>query len=168
MDEQRQQAYLNLIQALLDIPKEQQLTLIQANQDIVDIEFLELTANLAKRLEEQGEVENANRLREVLQKLAIAFSQAAEMSQQATPEPTPSTAPFDRTEAYIQLIDAMLSCPTGEDAAQLLNANRELIDVGLVQTLTQMSISLNQKGDQNGADLLRQIATHLAEAIGLK
>lgn len=70
-----------------------------------------------------------------------------------------------RREAYLNLIQALLSCSSGEEASNLLNANGELIDAGLVQTMEQVSAWLAEQGDQNNATWLQSVATQLEAAV---
>jgi CHAT domain-containing protein len=48
-----------------------------------------------------------------------------------------------------------------------LNANPDLVDAGLVQTMVQVAEVLEEKGDRNAADFLIHVAHQLAEALGL-
>lgn len=65
-----------------------------------------------------------------------------------------------RQEAYLNLIDALLSCHSGEEP-QILNANSDLVDAGLVQTMRQVAEMMKRRGDRNAADFLIQIAGQL-------
>ena len=62
-----------------------------------------------------------------------------------------------RLESYINLINGLLSCSSGEEP-QILNANPDLVDAGLVQTMVQIAEVLEEKGDRNAADFLIDIA----------
>ncbi len=69
-------------------------------------------------------------------------------------------------KAYLNLIQALLSCTGGEEVNILLNANQDLIDTDLVQTMEQVAAMLDEQGDQNSADWLQSVAAQLATAIG--
>jgi len=71
-----------------------------------------------------------------------------------------------RLESYINLINGLLSCSSGEEP-QILNANPDLVDAGLVQTMVQIAEVLEEKGDRNAADFLIDIARQMAEFLGL-
>jgi hypothetical protein len=60
-------------------------------------------------------------------------------------------------EAYINLINGLLSCPSGEEP-QILKANPDLVDAGLVQTMVQVAEVLEEKGDRNAPDFLIDVA----------
>ncbi|WP_293346598.1 MULTISPECIES: CHAT domain-containing tetratricopeptide repeat protein [unclassified Microcoleus] len=67
-------------------------------------------------------------------------------------------------EGYRHLVQALLSCPSGEEAA-ILNANSELLDAGLVQVMTQVAENLAENGDKNAADFLESVATEIIELV---
>ncbi|MBD2139756.1 tetratricopeptide repeat protein [Anabaena sp. FACHB-1237] len=71
----------------------------------------------------------------------------------------------ERRRAYYQLIEHLLSCPNGEQAA-ILQANRELLDVGFLELLKvgveQMS---TQEGQENRANRLMSLASQLGEEL---
>ncbi|MBD2047952.1 CHAT domain-containing protein [Coleofasciculus sp. FACHB-64] len=69
-----------------------------------------------------------------------------------------------RTNAYLQLIETLLNCPNGQEP-EVLNAYPELIDEGLVQAMAQVAKVLEQKGDRNSANWLRNLAVNLLEMI---
>ena len=71
-----------------------------------------------------------------------------------------------RSQDYLNLIDALLSCPS-EDEWQVLSSNQHLIDAGLVQMITQVAEMLIRGGERNAADFLINIARPMAEALGL-
>ena len=70
-----------------------------------------------------------------------------------------------RTQAYLTLIQQLLQCNSGQEA-EVLNANRELVDAGLVQIMIQSAEVLRERGDRNGADFLIYLARQLAELLG--
>lgn len=69
-------------------------------------------------------------------------------------------------KAYLNLINSLLNCPSGEEA-QILNANGDLVDAGLVQTMEQVASVLAEQGNPNAANFLRNIAAQLATAMGI-
>jgi hypothetical protein len=54
MNEQRAQAYVNLIEQLLACADGEEANILQANQELIDPEFLQVMENYTTRLEEQG------------------------------------------------------------------------------------------------------------------
>jgi CHAT domain-containing protein len=71
----------------------------------------------------------------------------------------------ERSPNYLNLIDALLSCPSGEEW-KVLSTNQHLIDAGLVQMITQVAEVLRRGGERNAADFLFSIARPMAEALG--
>jgi CHAT domain-containing protein/TPR repeat protein len=72
----------------------------------------------------------------------------------------------ERRKAYLNLIDTLLRCPSGEEP-QILNANSDFVDAGLVQTMEKVAEVLRDRGDRNAANFLINIARQLAEALEL-
>ncbi|GCA91971.1 CHAT domain-containing protein [Microcystis aeruginosa] len=70
MNEQRAQAYINLIEQLLACADDEELNnILQANQELIDPEFLQVMENYATSLEEQGYNNPAAWLRDMAQQL---------------------------------------------------------------------------------------------------
>ncbi|MCA2918102.1 MAG: CHAT domain-containing protein [Microcystis sp. M017S1] len=70
MDEQRAQAYINLIEQLLACADDEELNnILRANQELIDPEFLQVMENYATGLEQQGNNNNAAWLRNMAQQL---------------------------------------------------------------------------------------------------
>jgi hypothetical protein len=62
-----------------------------------------------------------------------------------------------RLEVYQNLIDRLLTCPSGEKA-QILDTNADLVDGGLVETMVQVAEAIAQRGEQSAANFLIDIA----------
>ncbi len=69
----------------------------------------------------------------------------------------------ERQAAYFNLIESLLNCPSGEEAA-ILTANLELVDAGLVEMMGEMAA---QQEDENTANWLETLAQQLAEVFNL-
>ncbi|MFM6059350.1 MAG: hypothetical protein ACKPBT_14555, partial [Microcystis aeruginosa] len=69
MNEQRAQAYVNLIEQLLTCADGEALNILQANQELIDPEFLQVMKNYATWLEEQGNNNPVAWLRNMAQQL---------------------------------------------------------------------------------------------------
>ncbi len=57
----------------------------------------------------------------------------------------------------------LLNCPSGEEA-QILNANQDLVDAGLVEAILQVAANLTQQGALDNANRLMNIARELLES----
>ncbi|MCA2683781.1 MAG: hypothetical protein IM504_21540 [Microcystis sp. M038S2] len=69
MNEQRAQAYVNLIQQLLTCTDDEEPNILQANQELIDPQFLQVMENYATWLEEQGNNNPVAWLRDIAQQL---------------------------------------------------------------------------------------------------
>ncbi|MEQ8957923.1 MAG: tetratricopeptide repeat protein, partial [Coleofasciculus sp. C2-GNP5-27] len=71
-----------------------------------------------------------------------------------------------RLQAYLTLINALLTCPSGEEG-QTLQDNAELVDAGLLETMAQVAEAFADRGDENAAQFLTRMANQLGEFLGL-
>jgi hypothetical protein len=69
-------------------------------------------------------------------------------------------------QAYLQLIFSLLNCPDGQEI-ELLEANSDLVDRGLLEWMALVAADLAEKGNQNAADWLLNFASQLAKALGI-
>lgn len=80
MSEQRQQAYLNLIQQLLDCSNGEEGEILAANQDLLDAEFLLTIEVIAKWMSEEGDQNTANWLSDLRNKLVEMLNFSSNIS----------------------------------------------------------------------------------------
>ncbi|MEQ9553761.1 MAG: tetratricopeptide repeat protein [Coleofasciculus sp. G3-WIS-01] len=71
-----------------------------------------------------------------------------------------------RQQAYLTLINTLLTCASGEEG-QTLQDNVELVDAGLLATMAQVAEALAERGDENAAKFLIGMANQLGELLGL-
>ena len=67
MNEQRQQAYLNLIRNLLDAPSGEAPKILAAHQDLLDAGLVKKMLEIASNLLSQSELDQANRLMNIVE-----------------------------------------------------------------------------------------------------
>jgi hypothetical protein len=72
----------------------------------------------------------------------------------------------ERQTQYFNLIDELLQCPNGQEP-EVLEAQPELIDSGLVQAMLQLATMFAHQGNQDGAQFLFFVAKQLAKELGL-
>ena len=72
----------------------------------------------------------------------------------------------NRAQAYLQLINALLTCPNGEEP-EILQDNLELVDVGFLQFCEVVAENLAGEGQENQADFLRNLASQLRDFFAL-
>ncbi|MEB3278849.1 MAG: CHAT domain-containing protein [Lyngbya sp.] len=72
----------------------------------------------------------------------------------------------NRVQAYVKLIEALLNCDSGEET-EILQANCELVDGGLVDVMQQVAEQMAAEGYSN-ASWLRNMASELAQMLGIR
>ena len=72
----------------------------------------------------------------------------------------------ERQEAYLNLIERVLTCPNGQEP-EVLSSCSDLIDAGFVQMLIEVSASMAYAGNEDTADFLVQLARSLGKSLGL-
>jgi len=119
MDENQVRAYLNLIQLLLTCPAGEEGNILQDHWKFVDSGLIEVMQEVASRMAADGE-QNAGFLQQLAEQISQALAQGTQGGN------------ADRNSAYLQLINALLNYPSG-DEPQLLQAYSELIDGEFLQ-----------------------------------
>lgn len=71
-----------------------------------------------------------------------------------------------RQKAYTKLIFALLHCPRGKEP-EILMANQNLVDAGLVKMMGMVAMMLAKEGDRQSANFLINLANLLAEKLRL-
>lgn len=71
-----------------------------------------------------------------------------------------------RQAQYLHLIEELLRCPNGEEPA-VLDAQPDLLDAGLVQTLVQVASMMAHENQPDAAQFLIHVAKELAKQLGL-
>jgi hypothetical protein len=70
----------------------------------------------------------------------------------------------ERIEAYLAVIGKLLTCEGGEEL-EILNANLDLVDAGLVQTMELVAAKLSQEGNEDAAVFLQEFGAQLTAVI---
>jgi hypothetical protein len=149
MDTRHINAYISLIEALLQCAKGEEWLLLQQHQDLVDAELLTVMTQVAERLNAEGNAPAAKFLR-------YWAVQLTHMLQQNTAQ-TPAE---DISQSYLQLIQTLLGCAKGDEAA-ILSQHPELMDEGLVYTMKQVAAQLAAQGSQEIAIYLKHLAAEI-------
>ncbi|OCR01801.1 hypothetical protein BCD67_07490, partial [Oscillatoriales cyanobacterium USR001] len=71
-----------------------------------------------------------------------------------------------RAQAYLSLIQQLLSCPNGEEP-QILQDNLELVDAEFLQVCQMIADNLAGEGQENAANFLRNLASQLGQFLGM-
>ncbi|BAY05050.1 TPR repeat-containing protein [Anabaena cylindrica PCC 7122] len=72
-----------------------------------------------------------------------------------------------RLQAYQQLIQQLLSCPSQEEAEIILAANTELLDAGFLQVVVGVAGMFTQQGKENTANWFIALASQLSQALNI-
>ena len=73
----------------------------------------------------------------------------------------------ERIAAYLNLIQELLACPSGEEN-QILNQSSELLDEGFVMVVLAKSLQATIEGEDHPARFLKSLAEQVAEYIGME
>ena len=154
MDEKRIQAYLQIIQTLINSPDGTEMEVLANHSDLVDTGLIQIMEVVAARSLKDGNHDIADWLQELAQKLQQTLIQTAASQDNQD----------NRQQGYLELIEALLQCPNGEET-EILDANRNLLDAGLVQTMNQVASDLEKRGANNQATFLINIARELESIL---
>jgi hypothetical protein len=150
MNQESLKAYLNLIQGLLSCPRGEEWILLRQNEELVNPELVEVMEQVASHLAIEGQIKAAKYLHNWAGKLHHILTQTV---------PTPQDN-NDKTKAYLELIQALLSCAKGSEQ-EILAAHQELIGPELVKVMKQVASQLSAEGDEKTASYLNNLATEL-------
>ena len=70
-----------------------------------------------------------------------------------------------RLQAYVNLIEQLLTCADGEELNNILQGNQELIDRQFLQVMENYAAWLEEQGNNNNAAWLRNIAQQLGQYL---
>ncbi len=155
MDERRLREYITLIKELLNCPSGEEFVILKANTQLVDEDLIMVMEQIAIKAEEQGATGTAEFLRNLATELKGMLAQATK---------TFNSEDDERPSAYLELIETLMSCPSGAEA-EILRKNQDLIDTQFVLTLSQVAGIMAQIGEQKASEFLQSIATPLAKGL---
>ena len=73
-----------------------------------------------------------------------------------------------RAQAYVNLIEQLLTCANGEELNNILQANQELIDPDFLQVMENYATGLEEQGNNNPVTWLLYIAQQLGQFLTLR
>ena len=153
MNQQSLKAYLDLIQGLLTCPRGEEWILLRQNEKLVNPELVEVMEQVANHLAIEGNIKAAKYLHNWSGKLHHILTETV-------PKPKNNN---DKTNAYVELIQALLNCPEGSEE-EVLAAHQELIGPELVKIMKQVASQMAAEGDEDTASFLHDLATDLNRA----
>ena len=71
----------------------------------------------------------------------------------------------NRIQDYLNLIQQLLNCPSGEEP-EILQANSDLLDLGFLQVCEGVAAQFAEEGNENAANFLRNLASQLGKFLG--
>ncbi|MFM7572306.1 MAG: hypothetical protein ACKO4S_04090, partial [Snowella sp.] len=102
MNEQRTQAYLNLINQLLTCNQGDETRILQVNQELLDQGLIDIMVAVAQQLEEAGRENEAQRLMNVAQQLAEALGLLGDETSSVSTETSDSPSLPRKTQPKIK------------------------------------------------------------------
>ena len=153
MEQQRLNAYLNLIQKLLTCPQGEEWIHLKRQEQLVDAQFVQVMEQVAAQLARQGDRKTATFL----------HNWAAKLHHILVKESQPPSPEEDKSQAYLDLIQQLLACPRGMEE-QILAAHQALIGPTLVHKMHEVAQQLKRGGEAESAQFLEELATQLNQA----
>ncbi|MBL1179251.1 hypothetical protein [Pantanalinema sp. GBBB05] len=147
MNQQRLQAYIQLIQKLLACPSGEEWILLRQYEALVTPELVQVMEQVAAQLANQGNLKETKFLHNLAGQIHHLFGA----------QTVPRSSNDDHSQAYLELTKALLECSPGTEG-ELLKANQELIEPGLVQMMQQVATQLASNGDREAANYLQHWA----------
>ncbi|MGD1941779.1 MAG: hypothetical protein ACFB0G_10745 [Leptolyngbyaceae cyanobacterium] len=152
MQQQQLTAYLNLIQELLTCPQGEEWIRLKHHEDLVDVQFLQVMEQVATQLAQQGNQESA----------IFLHHWATQLHHILLQEVSPPSPDEDRSEAYLDLIQKLLTSPDGRED-DILQAHQALIGPGLVHKMHEVARQFILQGDVKTTQFLEGLAYQLKQ-----
>ena len=153
MDQQRLQADVRLIQELLTCPHGEEWILLKRHENLVDADFVQVMEQVAAQLFREGDRRAAKFLHNWAAQLHHILIKDVD-----APKPN-----ADQTQAYLQLIQALIDCPQGEES-ELLSRHSDLIGPGLVAMMHQVAQKMAHEGIDETAQFLENLANQINQS----
>lgn len=150
MNQQRLKAYLDIIQGLLSCPRGEEWILLRQNQELVNSELVEVMEQVASYLAAEGDIKTSKYLHNWAGKLHHILTESIPIAKNN----------HDKTQAYMELIQTLLSSPKGSEP-EILAAHQELIGPELVKVMKQIASQMAAEGETETASYLHDLATDL-------
>ncbi|MEM7760339.1 MAG: hypothetical protein AAF298_19750 [Cyanobacteria bacterium P01_A01_bin.40] len=151
-------AYLALIEELLSCPQGEEWIVLRKYGELVNPELVTVMEQVAKHLANSGDIKAATYLHNWAGKLHHILRENLPASQNNR-DHAARTSKADRIDDYTELIQALLSCPEGEESEVLL-AHQDLIDPELIKIMNQVASQMEPR-DPETANYLSKLAADL-------
>ncbi|MCU0532502.1 MAG: MFS transporter [Hydrococcus sp. Prado102] len=169
-DEAAAKDYRNLIGVLLTYPHKA-AEIWKNNQTLIDADLLQMMEQVAIQMYENGSQKAAALLREQSEQLRRGLVDLTNILERDTEErlAIESTSQWvlekelSKTGAYRNLIGVLLTYP--HKTTEILEANQELVDAGLVHMMERMATNMSRNGFHEAAAFLREVSEQLKQAF---
>ncbi|MFM7371611.1 MAG: tetratricopeptide repeat protein, partial [Sphaerospermopsis kisseleviana] len=166
MNEQRLQAYYQLIQQLLSCADGEESAILQANSELLDADFLQLVVGLAGMFSQEGEENTANWLLGLASQLSEYLNIPLEEN---TPEAETPVSEADR-ETYLQfLLEVLQATAKSEGNPQvvypLLAANTDKLNLTFANLLQAWATTTIAEAEPETAQFLAAVIAELGNLI---
>lgn len=142
-------AYLDVIQGLLSCPKGEEWILLRQHEKLVNLGLVEVMEQVASHFAMEGKTKAAKYLYNWAGKLHHILTESVPLTGDNN----------EKTNAYVELIQALLSCPEGLEP-EILVAHQDLIGPELVTVMKQIASQMAEK-DRETANYLHNLAADL-------
>jgi len=148
MNEQRQQAYLNLIRSLLDFPSGEEPNILAANQELLDAGFVQTVEEVAQMCSQHGDENTANSLQGLAMQLREVLNLDTKVDLQSLSE--------EEIQTYYQfLMEVLQATADSKGNSQvvypLLAKNTDKIDGVLAEILRRWGTNILGEAKANVA-----------------
>lgn len=148
MNEQRQQAYLNLIRSLLDFPSGEEPNILAANQELLDAGFVQTVEEVAQMCSQHGDENTANSLQGLAMQLREVLNLDTKVDLQSLSE--------EEIQTYYQfLMEVLQATADSKGNSQvvypLLAKNTDKIDGVLAEILRRWGTNILREAQADEA-----------------
>ncbi|EKF01060.1 CHAT domain-containing protein [Tolypothrix sp. LEGE 11397] len=162
MNEQRQQAYLNLIRSLLDAPSSQEPEILAANQELLDAGFVQTVEEVVQMFSQQGDENTANWLQGLAMQLREVLNLDTKVDLQSLSE--------EEIQTYYQFLIEVLqvileSRGNSQVVYPLLAKNTDKLDVVLPEILRRWGINRLGEVKADEAEYLAAVIVEFSNLI---
>jgi len=162
MNEQRQQAYLNLIGSLLDSPSGEESEILAGNQELLDAGFVQKVEEVAQMCSQHGDEKTANLLHSLAMQLGEALNLDNKVDLQSLSE--------EEIETYYQfLMEVLQATADSEGNSQvvypLLAKNTDKLDGVFAEILRQWGTNTLGEAKADEAEYLAAVIVEFSNLI---
>ncbi|MEM7712984.1 MAG: hypothetical protein AAF349_05310, partial [Cyanobacteria bacterium P01_A01_bin.68] len=166
MNQQRWDAYLNLIQQLLSCANGEQGEILRGNQDLLDADFLQIMEAVARVMSEEGNEDTANYLRNLANNLVEGLNLSSNLSYTTQKTEITQSVIDTYVEFLLKVLQAMEESKGNKDVVYpLLIANTDKLDNKFAEILWRWCTVTLKKEEEETAQYLATIIGNFCNLI---